>query len=167
MIAHAIGVVRTGDDLAAAAGLFRAYAASLEIDLGYQDFDAELATLPGKYAAPAGVLLLARDPGGRGVGCVGLRPLEPDTVAEMKRLYVAPEARGAGLGARLVQRVIEAAETIGYREIRLDTLPTMTGALGLYARFGFEPMPAYYDTPIAGTRFLRRELRPRVRPGSG
>ncbi len=79
----------------------------------------------------------------------------------MKRLYVAPEARGFGLGVRLVQRVIEAAEAIGYREIRLDTLPTMTGALGLYARLGFEPMPAYYATPIAGTRFLRRVLRPR------
>ena len=160
MITHAIGVARTADDFAATVGLFRAYAASLEVDLAYQDFEAELAAMPGKYAPPAGVLLLAREAGGRAVGCVGLRPIEPDGVGEMKRLYVAPEARGAGLGARLVERAIEAAEAIGYREIRLDTLPSMTGALRLYRRLGFEPMPAYYATPIAGTRFLRRTLRP-------
>lgn len=145
------------DDLAAIAGLFRAYAASLPVDLGYQDFEAELAALPGKYAPPAGALLIARDGAGAPLGCVALRPMA-DGCCEMKRLYVAPAGRGLGLGRALAEAICAEARRRGYREIRLDTLPTMTEAQGLYARLGFVPTAPYYDTPVAGTRFLARAL---------
>src|SRR6478672_5442486 len=102
MRSFSIAPVRTADDLAAAVTLFRAYAASLDVDLSYQNFEAEMAAMPGKYAPPAGELLLARDRNGMPVGCVGLRPIEPIGCCEMKRLYVAPDGRGLGRGERLV-----------------------------------------------------------------
>src|SRR6202035_4575987 len=101
-----------------------------------QDFEAEMAAMPGKYAPPAGELLLARDGAGKPVGCVGLRPIEPAGCCEMKRLYVAPEGRGIGLGKALVDALVEVAERIGYREIKLDTLPSMAGAQSLYRKLG-------------------------------
>jgi ribosomal protein S18 acetylase RimI-like enzyme len=159
--AFRIEPVRTADDLASAVSLFRAYAASLEIDLSYQNFAAELEAMPGSYAPPAGELLLARDTEGIAAGCVGLRPLASPGRCEMKRLYVMPQARGSGLGARLVDVVLNEAERIGYREMCLDTLPSMTGALSLYRKFGFETMEPYYDTPVIGTIFLGRFLAPR------
>ena len=150
---------RRREDIAAVADLFRAYAASLEIELSYQDFDTELATLPGKYAPPEGELFLVRDPvAGKAIGCAALRPLAEDGVCEMKRLYVAPDGRGQGLGRRLAEAVIAAARRAGYREMRLDTLPSMIPAYTLYRQCGFEAMEAYYDTPIAGTVFMRRRL---------
>jgi ribosomal protein S18 acetylase RimI-like enzyme len=145
-------------DIEAAVRLFEAYAASLGIDLGFQDFTTELATLPGAYAPPAGELLLARDRHGKPLGCVGLRPLAPAGCCEMKRLYVAPCARGRGLGQALVAAIIAEALRIGYREMRLDTLPTMTEAIALYRKAGFVPIEPYYDTPVAGTVFLARSL---------
>ena len=150
--------VRTAEDLAATVRLFRAYAASLDVDLSYQDFEAEMAAMPGKYAPPAGELLLARDGEGKRVGCVGLRPIEPPGCCEMKRLYVAPEGRGIGLGKALVDALVEVAERIGYREIKLDTLPSMTGAQSLYRKLGFEVSEPHYDTPVAGTLFMLRRL---------
>ena len=156
-----IGSVRTPADLSATIDLFRAYAASLVVDLAYQDFEAELAALPGKYAPPAGELLLARAADGRPIGCVALRPLDVPGCCEMKRLYVAPAGRGGGLGRQLVDAVVEAAERIGYREMRLDTLPTMRSAQALYRKLSFDVIDPYYDTPVAGTLFMRRLLRPR------
>jgi ribosomal protein S18 acetylase RimI-like enzyme len=150
--------VRSADDLSATVELFKAYAASLEIDLAYQDFAAELAAMPGKYSSPDGELLLARDIEGRPLGCVGLRPLASDGCCEMKRLYVSPRGRGLGLGKALVDAVIAAAQAIGYREMRLDTLPTMTSAIALYRASGFVAIEPYYDTPVAGTHFLGRRL---------
>jgi ribosomal protein S18 acetylase RimI-like enzyme len=150
--------VRPANDLASAVKLFRAYASSLDIDLSYQDFEAEMEAMPGKYAPPAGELLLARYPNGTPVGCVGLRPIEPQGCCEMKRLYVSPKGRGFGLGERLVDAVVKAAERIGYREMRLDTLPSMAGAIALYRKLGFEPIEPYYDTPVIGTIFMRRFL---------
>jgi len=126
--------VRTANDLASTVKLFRAYASSLEIDLSYQDFEAEMEAMPGKYAPPAGELLLARYSNGTPVGCVGLRPIDPQGCCEMKRLYVSPEGRGFGLGERLVDAVVKEAKRIGYREMRLDTLPSMTGAIALYPK---------------------------------
>jgi len=149
---------RSAADLEDAARLFGAYAASLDIDLSYQDFAAELAGLPGKYAPPAGALLIARDPRGEALGCVALRPIEPEGCCEMKRLYVAPEGRGLGLGRALVDAILGEAARIGHREMRLDTLPTMAAALALYRQAGFVPIERYYDTPVAGTIFLGRSL---------
>ena len=158
-----IAAAETAADLAAAAALFRAYAASLDIDLAYQDFEAELAALPGRYAPPAGALLLARGHDGTALGCVALRPVAPLSVdpagaCEMKRLYVRPDGRGTGLGAALVRAVVGEAARIGYREVRLDTLPAMGSALALYRRLGFAPTAPYYDTPVPGTLFLSRTL---------
>ena len=145
-------------DIQTAAKLFQAYAASLPISLGYQDFEAELATLPGRYAPPKGALFLARGPAGDALGCVALRPFEGDDVCEMKRLYVAPHGRRLGLGKALAELIIAEAARLGYREMRLDTLPSMQAALSLYAALGFRPLPAYYATPIADTLFFSKIL---------
>jgi ribosomal protein S18 acetylase RimI-like enzyme len=153
-----IARVRTANDLASTVRLFRAYASSLDIDLSYQGFEAEMEAMPVKYAPPAGALLLGRDSNGTPVGCVGLRPIEPPGHCEMKRLYVSPVVRGFRLGERLVDAVVKEAERIGYREMRLDTLPAMAGAIALYRKLGFEPIEPYYDTPVVGTIFMRRFL---------
>jgi GNAT superfamily N-acetyltransferase len=157
-IVFQIKPVRSATDLETTVRLFDAYASSLGIDLSYQDFAAELATLPGKYAAPAGELLLARDMTGEPLGCVGLRPIAPPGCCEMKRLYVSPRGRGLGLGRALVEAIIGEAARIGYYEMRLDTLSSMVEAIALYGKAGFVPIKPYYDTPVAGTIFLGRPL---------
>jgi ribosomal protein S18 acetylase RimI-like enzyme len=150
--------VRTAADLAAAVALFQAYAAGLDVDLTFQGFAAELAAMPGKYAPPDGALLLARDGEGAPVGCIALRPILPAGCCEMKRLYVAPRGRGMGLGSALVAAIMAEAVRIGYREVRLDTLPSMLSAIALYRKAGFQPIAPYYETPVAGTVFLSRAL---------
>ena len=150
--------VRSDDDLKATATLFADYAASLPVDLGYQAFDAELAALPGKYAPPKGELLLARGTDGDPLGCVGLRPIAPDGCCEMKRLFLLPGARGLGLGRALAEAVIDAARRRGYTELRLDTLPTMSAAIGLYDQMGFARIAPYYAPTPPGTIFMRLEL---------
>jgi len=147
----------TADDLAAIRTLFQAYADGLAVDLAYQDFATELAALPGKYAAPHGVLLLARDAGGVALGCVALRPLG-DGLCEMKRLFVATAARGTGLGAALMRAIITAARRLGYRAMRLDTLADMAAAQAMYTAAGFRPIAPYYDGAAAGTIFLELKL---------
>lgn len=148
----------TPDDLTQLASLFEAYAKSLNIDLSFQDFTTELSNLPGKYGPPSGVLLLARQRDTtKAIGCIGLRPLDTE-VCEIKRLYVAPQGRGSGLGMALVKQVIEEARRIGYKSMRLDTLGSMKEAQGLYKRLRFVEREAYYDTPIEGTVFLELDL---------
>ena len=139
-----------------ARGLFRDYAASLGISLEFQDFESELADLPGDYAPPAGRILLAWQEG-QAVGCVALRPLE-DGICEMKRLYVSPIARASGLGRRLANRICMEARAAGYRRMRLDTLASMTAARRLYAAIGFLPIPAYCYNPVPGAIFLDLDL---------
>lgn len=149
---------RTEADLEAVADLFRAYAESLGIDLGYQGFETELASLPGLYTPPRGELLLARDADGEPLGCVAVKPIPPEGCCEMKRLYVAPHGRGTGLGRALMNAIVETAARLGYREMRLDTLPTLVEAVSLYRTGGFETIPPYYDTPLGGTIFMARRL---------
>jgi len=151
-------------DLDAVRDLFREYAAALGVDLGYQGFDRELAGLPGAYAPPAGRLLVARI-GASFSGCVALRPLGGG-LCEMKRLYVRLSARGHGAGRALAGAVIEAARDAGYERMRLDTLPQMTEAQPLYESLGFREIEPYYDSPVAGTRFLELDLSPAAASGS-
>jgi GNAT superfamily N-acetyltransferase len=153
-----ITAVRSPEDFAATVALFEAYGASLGINLSYQNFVEEMAGMPGIYASPKGELLLARGKDGEPLGCVGLRPLPQDGCCEMKRLYVTPAGRGLGVGRALAETIVAQARRIGYREMRLDTLPTLTAALALYARMGFTAIPPYYDTPIVGTLFFRLVL---------
>lgn len=143
-------------DLPVVRRLFREYADGLGIDLCFQDFKTELATLPGKYAPPAGRLMLAWI-GGEAVGCVALRPID-EGVCEMKRLYVRPAARGKQLGRQLAQRICDEAREAGYRRICLDTLPSMSAAVRLYSELGFKPAAPYVFNPIEGAIFLGLEL---------
>lgn len=154
-----IAPVTTAADLAATAALFRTYAASLDVDIAYQNFEAEVAALPGAYAPPAGALLLARRTGGTAVGCVALRPLTAAGCCEMKRLYVSAEGRGLGLGQALAEAIVREGARLGYREMLLDTLPSMNEAIALYRKLGFAQTAAYYNTLVAGTIFMRRSLR--------
>ncbi len=150
----------TAELLVAARTLFREYAASLDVDLCFQGFEAELAALPGDYAAPAGQLLLALVDGGL-AGCGAFRPL-PDAdcanACEMKRLYVRPAFRRFGLGRLLAQRLLDDARRAGYSHILLDTLDDMESARELYASLGFEDVPPYYYNPIPGAHYLRARL---------
>jgi putative acetyltransferase len=136
--------------------LFGEYAASLAFDLSFQAFDRELAELPGRYAPPAGALLVARIDD-ETVGCVALRPLD-GAICELKRLYVRPGHRGGGAGRRLVVAALAEARRLDYRRVRLDTVPGMEKAQALYERLGFEDIAPYTDNPIAGTRFLELVL---------
>lgn len=158
MIRPSIKQAETTQDIRAVADLFRAYAASLDIDLAYQDFGSELAGLPGKYAPPQGAILLACDADGDALGCVGLRPLDQNGVGEIKRLYVLPSARGLGLGRALAEAAIDQARRLGYNELRLDTLPSMSAAISTYERMGFERTEPYYGPTPPGTLFMALKL---------
>ncbi|MFO0837994.1 MAG: GNAT family N-acetyltransferase [Phycisphaerae bacterium] len=141
--------IRLALDFAALDGirvLFREYAESLGFSLDFQQFEQELATLPGRYAPPGGTILLALVDG-QTAGCVALRPLEPG-ICEMKRLYVRPAFRGSGAGRALVQATIERAAQAGYQRMRLDTLATMTAARGLYESLGFSRVAPYCFNPM-------------------
>jgi GNAT superfamily N-acetyltransferase len=142
----------TPADLDEIRALLREYAAWLEVDLCFQNFEQELAGLPGDYAPPRGRLLIAE-----GAGCVALRAIDSE-VCEMKRLYLRPEHRGSGLGRRLVQAIIDEARSAGYRRMRLDTMPKMDSAQRLYASLGFREIAAYRYNPEPGARFLELAL---------
>jgi putative acetyltransferase len=151
----------TAEELARTREVFREYAASLDVDLCFQNFEAELAELPGEYAAPGGHLLLAfvdREL----AGCGALRPLTDADYAnacEMKRLYVRPGFRRFGLGRVLAQALLDEARRAGYSAMLLDTLDDMEAARELYASLGFAEIPPYYFNPIAGAHYLKAELK--------
>lgn len=148
-------------DMATLRALFLEYQDWLQVDLCFQDFEEELANLPGKYAPPAGGLWLAYVDGEL-AGCVGFRPHggpgSNGGACEMKRLWLRPAYRGLGLGRRLAGTCIEAARAAGYRTICLDTLSFMDAARALYARLGFHEIPAYYDNPLDDVRYLELDL---------
>ena len=137
--------------------LFREYEKWLDLDLCFQGFEAELAGLPGKYAKPAGRLFLV-SVDGKAAGCIALRNLEED-VCEMKRLFIRNEFRGLGLGNKLIERLTEEAREIGYKKMRLDTLPSkMAKAVKLYKAHGFRKIAPYYENPHQETLFMEKNL---------
>ena len=139
-----------------ARGLFREYEAELGIDLCFQGFERELASLPGEYAPPAGRLLLAWT-NGQPAGCVALRRIE-EGLCEMKRLYLKPAFRRGGSGRLLTRTLIGEARAIGYHRMRLDTLPVMRAAVELYRSLGFRDIPPYRHNPIEGALYLELDL---------
>ena len=148
------------EQLAATRLIFEEYAEELGIDLGFQNFQAELAALPGDYAAPAGTLLLAVADGAV-AGCCAMRPLDSvaySNACEMKRLYVRKSFRHLGLGRQLAETVMDAGRMAGYRHMLLDTLSDMESARALYRDLGFEEVPPYYHNPMAGAHYLKANL---------
>jgi putative acetyltransferase len=157
---YRILVPATALELDAVRSLFVEYAETLSVDLCFQNFDVELATLPGEYAAPRGGLLLATVDGAL-AGCCAMRPLDAvdyPNACEMKRLYVRPAYRGLQLGRMLAEAILESARVAGYDCILLDTLNDMEAARALYQELGFEEIPPYYYNPIAGAHYLKAAL---------
>jgi ribosomal protein S18 acetylase RimI-like enzyme len=155
-----VALADTAAELEAVRLLFREYANSLQHDLCFQGFEDELANLPGDYAAPRGVLLLARV-GQDLAGCCGLRPLDGSDYAnacEMKRLYVRAGFRGSGIGRALAEACLDQARQAGYGCLLLDTLDDMESARALYEDLGFTEVPPYYHNPIPGAHYLRVAL---------
>lgn len=153
---YSIREAETATDIAQARELFLEYQSTLGVDLCFQGFAEELASLPGHYARPAGRLLLVTN-GSTVLGVVALRPiLSAD--CEMKRLYVRASGRGAGLGRQLTEALINEARLAGYKRVLLDTLPTMSQAQALYRSIGFVEIAAYCHNPIAGTRYMALDL---------
>lgn len=158
----AIRDAESNEDMAFARALFVEYAQWLKVDLCFQDFDRELATLPGAYARPRGRLLLAGEPE-EAFGCIALRPLAADgnaarAAGEVKRLFVQPRARKGGWGGRLVEKVLIEARSIGYAELKLDTLDWMADARALYAKHGFRECAPYYVNPLPGAVYMALAL---------
>ena len=148
------------EDLAVLRELFQEYADSLSIDLCFQQFDTELATLPGDYAEPRGAVLLALVDGAP-AGCCALRPLDAadyPNASEMKRLYVRKAFRGFGLGRQLAEATLDAARQRGYASVLLDTLDDMESARALYTDLGFAEIPPYYHNPIPGAHYLKADI---------
>lgn len=140
--------------------IIREYAASLGVDLCFQDFDAEMAQMPGEYAPPRGALLSAWV-NGELAGCCALRPLDNadyPVACEMKRLYVRPAYRGLHLGRQLTEAIMEAARTLGYQHVLLDTMSELEAARALYEDLGFKEIPPYYFNPIPGVHYLMAEI---------
>src|SRR5262245_6228372 len=153
-----ISPVTSEDHLRLTHPLFREYADSLGVDLCFQNFEKELAELPGDYAPPNGRLLLAlRD--AELAGCIALRGIG-DGVCEMKRLFVRQEFRGKGIGRSLIEAIILEAKEIGYERMRLDTIPPkMNDAIALYRSFGFQEIEPYYNNPVPGAKFMELDLK--------
>lgn len=164
------------DQLEHARRLFQEYADSLPFDLSFQNFEKELADLPGKYAPPSGCIILALDAAlspldvgllddwrffdeKRVAGCVAMRPIGK-SICEMKRLFVRPDFHGVGIGRALVSAIISAAAERGYDRMRLDTAPFMNSAIGLYRKFGFVEIDAYCQNPVEGAIFMELKLQP-------
>lgn len=145
------------DDAATVRQLFRAYATWLGVDLNFQDFEAELAALPGRYAPPEGALLLLRNEAGSAVGCVAMRPIGGGD-CEMKRMYLDDGARGSGQGRALALAIIDRARAAGHRRMVLDSLDRLGSALRLYDSLGFREIAPYYPNPLPGVVYRGLDL---------
>jgi putative acetyltransferase len=158
-MAFTITQAQSAEDLESIQTLFQAYATGLGLDISFQNFDHELANLPGKYAPPKGALLLAKSTtSGEAIGCVGLRPLDMESTCEMKRLYVSPAGRGTGVGRALAEAIIVEAKRLGYGRMVLDTLGSMTTPLKLYRGLRLKDIEPYYHNPLADVVYLELKL---------
>jgi len=154
----------SAQDIAEIRQLLREYEAWLGTNLCFQDFENELAGLPGSYAPPSGRLLIAMAAAAnKSAGCIALRPFD-ESVCEMKRLFVRADFRGTGLGRRLALAIVDEARAIGYRKMRLDTLPQQRAAHHLYASLGFREIQPYRPNPVAGSLFLELDLDAPISP---
>jgi ribosomal protein S18 acetylase RimI-like enzyme len=148
-------------DIPEVRAMLKEYVEWIGLDLAFQEIDAELDGLPGDYAPPRGALFVAID-GRRYLGMIALRAITTPgiegPIGEMKRLFVRPEARGRGLARQLITTLFDEAKRLGYSELRLDTLPMMGDAQALYEAYGFVDIAPYYETPIAGTRFMSKKI---------
>lgn len=151
-----IKIAESESEIASLKEMFLEYAKSIDFHLCFDNFQAELNSLPGEYSLPEGILLIAENDGIH-AGCIALRKLDKDT-CEMKRLYVKPERRGLNIGRKLVEEFINMASAIGYKRIRLDTLPIMKEAQSLYKSFGFYEIPAYQKDPVNGSICMELEI---------
>ena len=151
-----IAAAQSAADFSIARGLLNDYARELGVDLCFQNFSSELGNLGTMYAAPTGRLLLASGDE-QIIGCVGVRGLS-ESACEMKRLYVRPVARGQGLGRRLAEASIEAAQDLGYETMLLDTLTTMAAAQDLYRSLGFRETAPYYSNPLPQVTYMKLDL---------
>jgi GNAT superfamily N-acetyltransferase len=145
------------EDRAPIAHLMREYVEALDADISFQDFESEYADLPGKYARPEGVVLIART-ADEAVGIVAYRPLERRICEDEAPLCLAQVSRGTGLGRDLVEELVRDARSHGYRRMVLDTLPSMRLAQAVYGAMGFQPIPAYYDNPLPGVMYMALDL---------
>jgi putative acetyltransferase len=158
-MAFTITQAQSAEDLESIQTLFQAYATGLGLDISFQNFDHELANLPGKYAPPKGALLLAKSTtSGEAIGCIGLRPLDMESTCEMKRLYVSPAGRGTGVGRALAEAIIVEAKRLGYGRMVLDTLGSMTTPLKLYRGLRLKDIEPYYHNPLADVVYLELKL---------
>lgn len=149
-------LAKTPEDYNAAAGLFREYAAWLNIDLCFQNFEAELLTLDTMYALPHGGIILCKE-NEAFIGCVGIRKIDDD-IAEMKRMWIQTDQHGRGLGSALLEKAIDLAKDCGYKKIRLDTLNSMLPAISLYRKNGFLEIPSYYHNPDERALYFEKLL---------
>ncbi|HEV7255941.1 MAG TPA: GNAT family N-acetyltransferase [Mesorhizobium sp.] len=156
-----VAPARSGTEVEAFRELLREYVDWLSrdhsIDLGFQGVEEELCSLPGKYAPPEGEMLLAYSVEGLPLGCIAVRRFE-DQICEIKRLYVRKEARGMGVGQKLAAEILKVAKDLGYTKAILDTGSFMDAAQRLYEKAGFSDIPPYYQNPVAGIRYLGRDL---------
>ncbi len=137
--------------------LFREYAEELDVDLAFQNFSEELNSLEKQYSEPTGSLVIVQSEDNEAIGCFGIRQFDHST-CELKRMYIKSEFRGKGVGGRMLEKSIQIAKKLGYGRMRLDTLPSMEAAIALYIHSGFYPIEAYRHNPIAGSKFLEKDL---------
>lgn len=150
-------ITEEGPELEAVRRLFTDYQKELNVDLCFQDFSKELAQPLDKYGPPGGVIFLAvyhNEP----AGCIALKPLKEEGVCEMKRLYVPPGFRGHGIGEQLVTALLDAARSLGYKTMKLDTITRLQSAIRMYKAYGFEEIPAYYNNPNEDVVYMEKKL---------